>query len=62
MSSEYFRTRGIFVERLYEILAEQEHSGCISWSEDGSSFIIKNKEALESKVLGLFYKSASFSK
>jgi hypothetical protein len=62
MSAEYFNAKNVFVERLYLMLNDPRHTESLCWSEDGKSFIIKEKSSLESKVLGLYFKSSNYSK
>ena len=50
-----------FYTQLYTILKHTEYSECIKWSEDGSSIIILNKNALTEKVFPNFFKHHNYS-
>ena len=50
-----------FYTQLYTILNDTEYSECIKWSEDGSSIIILNKNALTEKVFPNFFKHHNYS-
>ena len=50
-----------FYTQLYTILNDSQNSEYIKWSEDGSSIIILNKNALSEKVFPNFFKHHNYS-
>ena len=50
-----------FYTQLYTILNDTDYSEYIKWSEDGSSIIILNKNALTEKVFPNFFKHHNYS-
>lgn len=50
-----------FINKTFNILEDKEISDIISWTDNGNSFIVKNKEKFESMVLPRYFKHRKFS-
>ncbi|KAJ3225828.1 hypothetical protein HK099_006126 [Clydaea vesicula] len=49
-----------FVEKLHRLLNEESLKHCISWSNDGLSFVIKNSTVFSKVVLPVTFKHSNF--
>jgi hypothetical protein len=50
-----------FLQKTFDMLNESSLSGTVSWSEDGSEFIIYNTNEFSEKVLPLYFKHSNFA-
>jgi hypothetical protein len=51
----------LFLIKIYEILMRNEHSGIITWTNSGNSFMILDTTQLEKKILPRLFEHCSFS-
>ena len=47
--------------KTYKILDDRRNSHIIEWTDNGSCFIVKNKELFENEILPKYFKHKKFS-
>jgi hypothetical protein len=60
----YFKPKSnvpAFLVKTYDILENPQYSDIISWSKDGTAFIVKNINEFSDKVLPKYFKHNNFS-
>ncbi|KAH3679349.1 hypothetical protein WICMUC_001089 [Wickerhamomyces mucosus] len=55
------KTKPAFVMKLWTMVNNEENHKLIDWSEDGESFLVKDRESFVSKILPKFFKHSNFA-
>ncbi|CAD8109408.1 unnamed protein product [Paramecium primaurelia] len=50
-----------FILKTYQMLEEQNHSNIVSWTAQGTAFIVYNQQQMEKQVLQNFFKHSNYS-
>ena len=46
----------VFLDKLYDIVSNPEHSHIVCWSKNGESFKVKNKNAFKEEILSKHFR------